>query len=88
MTNYNASDLLTRRQLAEGLTALGFKISATTLASIVTRRDDGPEYQLFNGRALYEWGPALEWARSRLSPPRRSTSQADAAQWEGRDALR
>jgi hypothetical protein len=40
-------------------------ISAKTLSGKATR-GGGPPYGLFAGRALYRWGAALDWARSRL----------------------
>ena len=69
--------LLTRRQTAKALTAAGFPVAEATLATKAVR-GGGPSYCRFSGRALYRWGDALEWANSRLSPPRRSTSEADA----------
>lgn len=57
--------LLTREATAAALTAAGYPISAKTLSGKVTR-GGGPPYGLFAGRALYRWGAALDWARSRL----------------------
>ena len=71
--------LLTRKDCAQALTASGFPVSFATLATKATR-GGGPPYQLFGPRPLYRWGDALDWAQSRLSPPRRSTSEADASQ--------
>jgi hypothetical protein len=68
---------LTRERTAEALTALGYPISARTLATKATR-GGGPPYSLFCGRALYRWGDALEWARGLTMPPRRTTAEADA----------
>jgi hypothetical protein len=68
--------LLTREQIATALTQAGFPVSAKTLATMVTR-GGGPVYQRFGPRALYRWGPTLEWAKSRLSAPIRSTSELD-----------
>ena len=70
--------LLTRDAVAAALTAAGFPFSAATLATKATR-GGGPPYQLFGRRPLYEWGPSLEWARSRLSAPVSNTSEASAA---------
>ena len=70
--------LLLRDKTAEALTEAGFKTAGATLATKATR-GGGPPYQLFGRRAVYRWGDALAWAQSRLSPPRRSTSEADAA---------
>jgi hypothetical protein len=68
---------LTRERTAEALTALGFPISARTLATKATR-GGGPPYSLFNNRAMYRWQDALDWARSLTTAPRRSTAEADA----------
>jgi hypothetical protein len=68
---------LTRERTAEALTALGFPVSARTLATKATR-GGGPPYSLFCGKAMYRWQDALEWARSLTTPPRRSTAEADA----------
>lgn len=79
MTNppYSAEALLTRETAASALTAAGYPVSPRTLATKATR-GGGPPYSLFSGRALNRWGDTLEWARSLMSPPRRSTSEADA----------
>jgi hypothetical protein len=68
---------LTRERTAEALTALGFPISARTLATKATR-GGGPPYSLFNNRAMYRWQDALDWAQGLTTPPRRSTAEADA----------
>src|SRR5688572_10605147 len=69
--------LLIRRQTAEALTAAGYPVAESTLATKAVR-GGGPPYSVFSGRALYRWGDALDWAESRMSSPRRSTSEADA----------
>jgi hypothetical protein len=68
---------LRRRVTAEALTAKGYPTSEKTLATKATR-GGGPPYQLFGRIPLYRWGDALAWAESKLSTPRRSTSEADA----------
>lgn len=68
--------LLTRERTAAALTAAGYPVATKTLATKATR-GGGPPYSLFSGRALYRWGDALEWARSLMTPPRRSTAEAD-----------
>ncbi len=73
----SAEALLTREAAAAALTAAGYPVSPRTLATKATR-GGGPPYSLFSGRALYRWGDAIEWAQSLMSPPRRSTSEADA----------
>ena len=75
--------LLTRDRTSEALTAAGYRVATKTLATKATR-GGGPPYSLFSGRALYRWGDALDWARSITTPPRRSTSEADARRAEGR----
>ena len=69
--------LLTRTRIAEALTSAGYPTSPATLATKVTR-GGGPPYRMYGPRALYRWGDALEWAQSRMSQPRRSSSEADA----------
>jgi hypothetical protein len=67
---------LRRIQLAAALTEAGFPIAPATLASMVTR-GGGPPYQLFGRTPIYRWGNSLAWARSRLTAPRSSSSEAD-----------
>jgi hypothetical protein len=69
--------LLRRSDTAEALTAFGFPIKAATLATMATR-GGGPPYRLFGRVPLYRWSDSLAWAESKLSAPRRSTSEADA----------
>lgn len=73
----NPKTLLTRKQLAAAFDASGFPVKEKTLATKATR-GGGPPFRKFCGRVLYEWGPALDWAESRLSALRFSTSEADA----------
>jgi hypothetical protein len=61
--------LLSRAQTADALTALGYPVARTTLATKATR-GEGPPYQRFGRKPLYRWGDALDWARSRMTPPR------------------
>lgn len=70
--------LLTRSAVAAALTAAGYPVKAATLATKAVR-GGGPRYRVFGTRPLYRWGDALEWARSRMSAPRHSTSEQDAA---------
>jgi hypothetical protein len=69
---------LTRRAAAEALTSAGFPVSPETLATKATR-GGGPPFQRFGRVPLYTWSDLLDWARSRLSAPMRSTSEADPA---------
>jgi hypothetical protein len=70
---------LTRRQLAEKLSACGFPISPETLATWASRppKGGGPKFERFGLRPLYKWGDALAWAKSRLSRPVSSTAEFD-----------
>lgn len=77
MTPDNPDALLARDPVAAALTAVGFSITGATLATKASR-GGGPPYRLFNGRALYRWGDALAWAKATATPPRCSTSEADA----------
>jgi hypothetical protein len=67
---------LTRENLSRALKEAGFPVESTTLATKATR-GGGPPFQKFGSRVLYQWGDALMWARSLLSTPRHSTSEAD-----------
>jgi hypothetical protein len=68
------SALLRREPCAGALTKAGFPISGKTLATMATR-GGGPPYHKFGRTVLYRWSDALAWAESRLSPPRRSSSE-------------
>lgn len=70
--------LLTRDQAATALTAAGFPIKPKTLATKASR-GGGPPFRRFGAKPLYRWADCLEWARSRMSAPMRSTSEAEAA---------
>jgi len=72
----NLDAWLTRDVTAAALTEAGFPIKPKTLATKASR-GGGPVFRSFGTRVLYRWGDALEWAQSRLSPPRSSTSEAD-----------
>jgi hypothetical protein len=76
MQTLTDNTMLRRHELAEALSARGFKVAAGTLATKATR-GGGPPYRSFGRTPLYRWGDALAWAESRLSPPRRTTSEAD-----------
>jgi hypothetical protein len=67
---------LTRRRTAEALTEEGYPTKEKTLATKASR-GGGPPYEIWCGRAMYQWGLSLSWARDRLSEPRRSTSEVD-----------
>ena len=74
----NPEALLTRSQTAAALNASGYPTAAPTLATKATR-GGGPPFHRFGKRVLYPWGSTLDWARSRLSPALRSTSEARPA---------
>lgn len=69
--------LLTRVDCAAALTAAGFPTSPKTLATKASR-GGGPPFRRWGAKPLYSWGTSLSWARARLGPPMRSTSEADA----------
>ncbi len=73
----NPDALLQREQTSEALKESGFPVEISTLATMATR-GGGPPFRKFGTRVLYRWGDVLAWAQSRLSAPRRSTSEADA----------
>jgi len=52
-------------------------LAPATLATMATR-GGGPPFHKFGAHVLYRWGDALAWAQSRLSAPRRNTSEGDA----------
>jgi len=66
--------LLTRDAFAAALSEHGYPITGSTLATKASR-GGGPPYRLFGRRPLYEWGPGLQWAKSRLSRSATSTSE-------------
>ncbi len=66
---------LTRAEGADFLNGLGFKTTKATLATLANR-GGGPVFQHFGKRPLYRRQDLLEWAYSKLSAPRRSTSAA------------
>ncbi|CAN2533406.1 hypothetical+protein [Methylocapsa aurea] len=74
----NIDARLSRKDVAAALTAAGFQTSPATLATMATR-GGGPVFQRYGRKPLYRWGDALEWAKSRLSKPIRSTSELEAA---------
>jgi hypothetical protein len=83
----NPDALLTRKATASALTEVGYPVAEKTLATKATR-GGGPPFRKFGPRSLYRWGDSLDWARSRLSPPIHSTSEADVvavrvAEWAG-----
>jgi hypothetical protein len=72
--------LLRRTQAAKALTAAGFPVTETTLATKAVR-GGGPLYRSFGRIPLYRWGDCLAWAEAKLSAPRSSTSEGEARQF-------
>ena len=62
-------EMLPRALLSSALAEAGYPIAYTTLCKLA-RSGGGPEYRLYNGRALYRWQDALAWAQARMSAPR------------------
>jgi hypothetical protein len=66
--------LLTRKQVAEALTELGFGITNQSLETMAVR-GNGPPYSRWGAGAVrYRWQEALNWAHGRLSNPHTSTA--------------
>jgi hypothetical protein len=74
----NSDALFLREQAADALTQRGYKTSKATLATLATR-GGGPVFVKYGPRPVYRLADLLAWAESRLTPPRHSTSEADAA---------
>ena len=74
----NSETWLTRRSGASALTEAGYPTASATLAALASR-GGGPLYRRYGARVLYRWGDLRDWAESRLTTPKRSTSEADAA---------
>lgn len=64
---------LSTKEAVQFLSRRGFKIAATTLGKYACI-GGGPEYEKWGGRRLYRPQNLLEWAESRISPLRTSTS--------------
>jgi hypothetical protein len=76
-TRLTPDTLLRRDATAAALTAEGYPTTTATLATKATR-GGGPTFRSFGRVPLYRWGDAVAWAESRLSAPRRSTSEPEA----------
>jgi hypothetical protein len=68
---------LTRRQLAEALTARGYPTSVTLLDDKACR-GGGPPFRKYGRSAIYRWGDALAWAQSRMSKEVNTTRELRA----------
>jgi len=64
---------LTRAESAEYLTAQGLPTPKGTLQKLASV-GGGPRYQIWGNRVLYKPSDLMDWAASRLSEPRFSTS--------------
>ncbi len=69
---------LLRPEAAEFLKERGFPTTKNTLQKYATT-GGGPVYRLFGHRAVYTPDDLLAWAKSKLSAPRRSTSDTPEA---------
>jgi hypothetical protein len=69
---------LRRTPFAQALTAAGFPVAPTTLATMASR-GGGPPYQKFGRYPIYTFGEGLRWAQSRLSRVVTTTSELDGA---------
>jgi hypothetical protein len=69
---------LSRIELSDELEELGLPCAAATLATMAVR-GGGPEYVKFGPYARYRRGTGHAWARSRVSAPRTTTAETDAA---------
>jgi hypothetical protein len=61
-TEIDRDTLLSRKQLAEALTARGFPVAEATLASMAVR-GGGPPFQKFGPYVRISWGNGLDWAK-------------------------
>ncbi len=68
-------EYLTREEASAYLTALGLKITKTTLQKMATL-GGGPAYSIFGSRAVYTPANLDAWAEAKLTAPRTSTSEA------------
>lgn len=65
----------TRAEAAEHLASRGLRCSRLTLQKLASV-GGGPIYRIFGNRAVYTIADLDDWAEARMSPPRRSTSDA------------
>jgi hypothetical protein len=59
---------MTRQELAEFLSARGFKISRSTLAKLAMSKEGPPPAGRWGTRLLYSPTIALRWAEQRFEP--------------------
>ena len=60
MADRSPRALLSRRDTALAIAALGLPMSEATLATKASR-GGGPPYRVFGRTALYQWGDVLKW---------------------------
>jgi hypothetical protein len=70
---------LPRDEMAVTSTKAGYPQTKQNLAKVAATRDDGPEYFIFCGRAIYHVGSYFEWARAKAGKPRRASFETVAA---------
>jgi hypothetical protein len=68
-------EYLDRAEAASYLTGRGLKIKKGTLQKYATT-GGGPPYRRFGNKTLYTPDGLDHWAERKMSPPRRSTSEA------------
>jgi len=73
MSEISGKRRLSRKEAAEYLTNLGYRVAPTTLAKLASV-GGGPLFTSFGRRPLYTPTDLLNWAQARSSGPRRSTS--------------
>src|SRR5579872_1783745 len=73
----NPDAKLGRKEAAEALASLGYRIAEATLASMATR-GGGPLFSKFGARVVYKWADVISWAEKRLTRPVTTTSELTA----------
>ena len=76
MSEISGERRLSRKEAAEYLTNLGYRVASTTLAKLASV-GGGPLFSSFGRTPLYKPTDLLHWAQSRSSGPRRSTSDGE-----------
>jgi len=70
----DAERLLTRAELAQILTGMGYPVAQQTLAKYACI-GGGPEFQMYGRLPRYTLAKGIEWAKSRLSKPVKTRSE-------------
>jgi hypothetical protein len=73
----NSQRGMQRREIADFLTEQGYRIAPSTLAKLAVI-GGGPAFRKFGSRPIYDPDESLEWARSRTTSRRTSTSDNGA----------